>query len=470
MRRVLPALLAAAPAVFASQTVFSVHDDLLAFPQYEVIFSDAFISDSDARFIIDHASSTTQNPPQSSNTKSIESQHRPDTSTDSALDHIFDPTHETYELINLNGERHLCTIPIVDPPVRNETSEAEARANEQKELARATNRGWELLQELDGDCLYYQSGWWSYSFCYNAKIVQFHQLPPKPGQATPVPDPTTMQYVLGRVKTPQKQESKEDEWGNQVEVRKSQQHKDPPKTELQVKGDTRYLVQRMESGTICDLTGKPRRIEIQYHCNPHHTDRIAYIKETTTCAYLMVVHTPRLCHDVAFLPPKETKANSIVCRAIVPDDDITYHKELKTLESQLEAELKSAQKVINIGGLIVGAGKWVNKEGQRMPIPKNFGQEIQERTVEVIARAKSKADGGQIEMASDAELAKLDLDPDKVDQLKKEVQKMAKDKGWTIEVINEPGAVMAIMGIVDEGQEEGDESEEGSEEVFKDEL
>jgi len=196
-----------------------------------------------------------------------------------------------------------------------------------------------------------------------------------------------------------------------------------------------------------------------------HTDRIGYIKEVQTCSYLMVVYTPRLYSDVAFLPPKETKANPIVCRVIVPDDDIPYHKELKALQSQLDETGKPSEKLINIGGVLVGAGKWANKEGQRMPIPANFGMD-KSRYVEVIARAKSKADGGQVEMASDADLAKLDLDPEMVQELKREVQKMAQEKGWKIEVINEPGAEMAIIGTVDGDEED----EEGSEEVFKDEL
>jgi len=33
MRQIIPALLGLAPVALASQTVFSVHDDLLAFPQ-----------------------------------------------------------------------------------------------------------------------------------------------------------------------------------------------------------------------------------------------------------------------------------------------------------------------------------------------------------------------------------------------------------------------------------------------------
>jgi protein OS-9 len=372
----------------------------------------------------------------------------------------------------LKDEKHLCTIPIVDFPPKNETSEAEAKAAEQKELARATDRGWELLQELEGNCLYYVSGWWSYAFCYNKDITQFHQLPTQPGKPMlpPQRDLTTKQFVLGRAKG---KESKEDEWGNQVDVHKGKQSSGPPKTELQVKGDTRYLVQRMEGGTTCDLTGKPRRVEVQFHCNPHVTDRIGYIKEVTTCSYVMVVYTPRLCNDVAFMPLKDNKANSIVCRVIVPEDELKYHAELQKIDANLEAAAKK-ESPINIGGLIVGAGKWMNKEGARMPIPKNFGLENKGIVKELIARAKSKEEGGQVEMASDKVLAKLDLDPKVVEGLKKELQELAKEKGWKIELVNAPGQVREIQGIVDgegeEGSEEGSD-EEGSEEIFyKDEL
>lgn len=367
----------------------------------------------------------------------------------------------------LNGEQHLCTIPIVNTPPKNETSEAEARAAEQKELTRATDRGWELLQDLEGGCLYFVSGWWSYAFCYNNEITQFHQLPPQPGKPMlpPQPDPATKQFVLGRAKG---KDSKDDEWGNQIDMSKKKASEEPPKTELQIKGDTRYLVQKMEGGTTCDLTGKPRRVEVQFHCNPHVTDRIGYIKEVTTCSYLMVVYTPRLCSDVAFQPPKENKANPITCRAVIPEDDFANRAELKKQESQLEAT-SSEEKPINIGGVIVGAGKWMNKEGQRMPIPANFGQENQGKVTEVIARARSKEHGGKVEVASDAELQKLDLDPEMVEELKKEVQKMAKEKGWKIEVVDTPGQEREILGIVD-GEDDDPEEEEGSEEIFKDEL
>jgi protein OS-9 len=433
-----------------------------------VIFSNSFISDADASWIIDHASSTTQDSPQRSSTNSID--HNNPNLHDG---HAFDPARETYEMMYLDDEPYLCAIPVVDPPVRNETLEAEARAAEQKELTRATDRGWELLQDLEGNCLYYVSGWWSYSFCYNSEITQFHPMPAPPGKSSipPQRDPATKQYVLGKAKPSQ---SKEDEWGNQLDVRTGKKKTEPPKTELQIKGDTRYLAQKMEGGTTCDLTGKPRRIEVQYHCNPHVTDRIGYIKEVTTCSYLMVVYTPRLCNDVAFMPPPETKANEIICQAVVSEDDIADRTELRLIEAELDAAGAEAgpEEPINIGGIIVGGGKWTEKEGQRIPIPANFDKGPLGRSVEVIAQAKSKANGGLVELASEATLEKLDLDPDMVDTLRKEVQKIAKDKGWKIEVIDTLGQAREILGIVEEDEDEDEdmEAEEGSDEIYKDEL
>ena len=34
-------------------------------------------------------------------------------------------------------------------------------------------------------------------------------------------------------------------------------------TELEVSNERRYLVQRWENGDICDLTGQPRKVEVQ---------------------------------------------------------------------------------------------------------------------------------------------------------------------------------------------------------------
>lgn len=381
-----------------------------------------------------------------------------------------------YETMWLHEQEYLCTIPIVDMVPRNETSEAEARVAEQKELARANDRGGELLQDLEGQCMYFLSGWWSYSFCYNAGVTQFHQLPPQPGRPAypPQRDPNTKEYVLGRAK-PKRQNNK-GAMGNEMDVHKGVEAATSLTTELQVKGDTRYLVQKMEDGDECDLTGKPRRVEIQYHCKPQSGDKIGWIKEVTTCEYLMVVHTPRLCSDVAFMPPKETKANLISCSMVLPDEDITYWEDLKALEAESNINGESLQtQPLNVGGIIVGGGKYVAKDGEMLPVPANWGTGAQNSVADIIARSTGGSENWLVEILSKEALEKLDLDPEAIEQLKTELQKIVGDKGWKLEVVDVPGEKRKIRVIMDgDGEEEekppAGDSEKGSEEEYKEEL
>lgn len=93
----------------------------------------------------------------------------------------------------------------------------------------------------------------------------------------------------------------------------------------------RYLVQSWGGGTICDMTGMPRRVEVQvghfislsqfvtnpdmgsqFHCNTQSTDRIALIRETAICEYLMVIHTPRLCSEPLFLASGDSSSSEVV--------------------------------------------------------------------------------------------------------------------------------------------------------------
>ena len=74
--------------------------------------------------------------------------------------------------------------------------------------------------------------------------------------------------------------------------------------ELQVKGETCDLFQRLGEGTTCDLTGFEGRIEVQFHCHPQSSDRMGWIKEVSTCSYLMFIYTLRLCSPcIPDLPP-----------------------------------------------------------------------------------------------------------------------------------------------------------------------
>ncbi|CCU75482.1 unnamed protein product [Blumeria hordei] len=455
----------------ASPAIFSVYDDLLAFPKYEIVISETYISNTEASALLSQASPLTL--PQSS---------KPSESTTSFSDQTDEPissnsdSHVSYELIYFHQEPYLCKIPLLETPLRNETLEQETRTAERQELARATVRGWELLQELEDECLYFISGWWSYSFCHNSEVTQFHQLAPQPGiRGPPKRDPSTKQFVLGRATTQNNDRAISWKKGNrnaEMNTRNS-----APRMELQAKGGTRYLVQRLEGGTICDLTGKPRKIEVQFHCSPTATDRIGYIKEVVTCSYLMAIYTPRLCDDVAFLPPKENKAHTITCHTVLPDKDLAKMVELQATGTQLGAESPEAETVEPpkiVGGIVLGAGKWINVDSERMPIPDDFSDEFSQQDdaiVEIIARAKSKTEGGQVEVATEADLKKLDLDPEMIETLRKEVQKLANEKGWKIEIIDAPGQTRKILGIVDGNDDDEEGTGEKNEDVStKDEL
>tara|TARA_R110002003_G_scaffold206_22_gene15863 strand:+ start:2569 stop:3429 length:861 start_codon:yes stop_codon:yes gene_type:complete len=267
----LPAVLRIA---VASQHTFSVFDDLLAFPQYEVIWPDTFITENDATSLLSQRASPSSSSamPASQETQELSKRDKATQAPggEDALEH-------TYEAIVLQGQRYLCSIPTIpdEVPPNSTTTAEEAKAEEAKELVRATDRGWELLEGMKGSCIYYLSGWWSYSFCYKNEVKQFHQLPPSRGVPIypPVEDTSVHSFVLGRYpkeETAKKPERKtlDGERGSKATLDDEGNVKDEAEKGLEVprlesKGSSRYMAQRLSGGTECDLTGRPRKIDVQ---------------------------------------------------------------------------------------------------------------------------------------------------------------------------------------------------------------
>ncbi|KAI0876138.1 glucosidase II beta subunit-like protein-domain-containing protein [Hypoxylon argillaceum] len=332
------------------------------------------------------------------------------------------------------------------------------------------------------------SGWWSYRFCYGQEVVQFHAIASSVKSGPPMRDINTAEYVLGRVPDPHvaSRASRRGQQQQQHQQQRQQQHQReqtdptdpdaaapaPPNTDLQVKGDQRYLVQRMGDGTVCDLTGRERTIEIQYHCSPESTqDRIGWIKEVTTCSYLMMINTPRLCVDVAFQPPKEERANIISCRAIVSESAQADWHARKTLEAQaamVGRAKEAAKSPIVIGGVVVGGRQMLGtgedgKEAPKLSPPRNFrgtnaGAGLH-KLVEIIASATSKDEGGEVNIMTEEQLQELELSPETIESLRKEIQKLAGDRGWQLKMVELPGNNRELVGIIDDDGEEGADAE-----------
>lgn len=95
-----------------------------------------------------------------------------------------------------------------------------------------------------------------------------------------------------------------------------------------------YLLITMDSGTLCDLNGKPRSTRIYYVCYPAGKHEIFLLEESSTCEYEIVVLTPFLCQhpdyrfvviifcyiqsliDISVTRAKESEENKIHCWAV----------------------------------------------------------------------------------------------------------------------------------------------------------
>ncbi|KAH6638122.1 glucosidase II beta subunit-like protein-domain-containing protein [Boeremia exigua] len=484
----------ALPAVLrltlAHQHAFSVFDDLLAFPQYEVAWPDTFILEDDATALLNQ-----QTPLGSTSTGKANSQHTQDLAKHERPSANAPPVEDAlpviYEAVVLQGQRYLCSIPNIpdDVPQHNSTSAEEAKAEEEKELVRATDRGWELLEGMRGNCIYYLSGWWSYSFCYKDEVKQFHQLPPSRGVPIypPVEDTSVYSFVLGRFSKDDKRKKEHarktlgSEQGSKDALDDEGNAPDEEEKALEVprlesKGSSRYMVQRLTDGTVCDLTHEPRKIDVQFHCNPQSADRIAMIKETSTCSYLMVIDTPRLCHDVAFLPPQKNLAHPITCQAVIPATDAEEwtaaalkakaretERLLALAESEDNANTNPLRDITDglegstkrgpvIGGIEVGAKALVGSEGNviEKSVVVGGGKETYVGTV-------ASSDGTQM---SKEEMKRLNIpDPKDVEKLKNNLRKLAGKKGWKLDLVDTPRG-REFRGIIEADDEDEKTSKE----------
>jgi protein OS-9 len=203
------------------------------------------------------------------------------------------------------------------------------------------------------------------------------------------------------------------------------------------------------------------------------------IKEVSTCSYLMVINTPRLCNDVAFMPSQENKAHTISCRHILAESEIPAYTKAKMLETEAaekaaaeaqaladarkketeEAGVKGADEPgsliaallnafdtqhpdrpgrkanygpVNIGGTELGAQQLVGKDGRTIEKGAVAGGKVKEVYVATVATS----DGKQL---SKEEMRKLEIyNPKEVEGYKKQLRKMSQGRPWKLELVDTP--------------------------------
>ncbi|KAJ2751194.1 Protein OS-9 [Coemansia pectinata] len=185
--------------------------------------------------------------------------------------------------------RMLCQMPRVNDTLSEDTVPEE----EDVDPVVAVKRGEELLEPLKDRCLTYAGGWWTFEYCHNQYVRQFHALgPDKSGNTQEI------EFRLGL-------HSKRMELYDDEKVRRI--------------GRSRYLTQVWGGGTLCDMTREPRDVEIEYHCDPHGPERIAMVEEVEVCSYAMIINTPRLCADPMFYDTAASAVYDIKCQHVLAD-------------------------------------------------------------------------------------------------------------------------------------------------------
>lgn len=250
-------------------------------------------------------------------------------------------------MTSANGQQFWCSVPAA--PAVNASSTASFRGTADLEArkqlrAKGISRGVALIESLRGTCLYLRQGWFTYSFCYDQEVRQFHEVQ-RIGATRPVEDPNSDAYVLGQAPSlsppPELQHPRHDSGNPTAAAAAAALARSAPETDegettthtIQVflgggdllgqgRENGMYLAQKWDGGTLCDKTGAPRQVEIQYHCNTETTDRIALVREVAICQYVMLIHTPRLCTEPLFLEGRtdeQDPENVIECRPVVDE-------------------------------------------------------------------------------------------------------------------------------------------------------
>ncbi|QLQ79776.1 hypothetical protein HG537_0C04250 [Torulaspora globosa] len=180
------------------------------------------------------------------------------------------------------GDSLSCYIPT--GAAKNQDTIAELNEIElEAVLSSNLKNGIELITQSFNGCISYLSGFWNYEFCSDTGLAQFH------GNSKT----TSLYYVLGRAKP-------------SVDDREFQ---------LLYNDLGYYISEIMGSGDICDVTGRPRVVEVQYICRPAAGPAtIQWVREVKTCHYEIQVAVPQLCSlELLSKNGDEDISGSIVC-------------------------------------------------------------------------------------------------------------------------------------------------------------
>ncbi|PKI33182.1 protein OS-9 homolog [Punica granatum] len=222
-----------------------------------------------------------------------------------------DDDQESVVMPNKDGQKFLCYLPKVEKSKNGRSTSQQNMSSmvmeSEKRIKLKTPD--ELLEVLKGPCFVRQEGWWSYEFCYQKQLRQFHLEDEK----------VVQEFVLGvydEEATVAFNQNLSD-----VSTLKDPRSKDAAQ---------RYHAHQYTNGTVCDLTNQPRGTEVRFVCAEPRA-MITSITELSTCKYALTVQVPTLCKHPLFQEEKPVK-HTVNCN-VLPRD---YKENKAEVDEKLE--------------------------------------------------------------------------------------------------------------------------------------
>ncbi|KAJ3230327.1 Protein OS-9 [Chytriomyces hyalinus] len=228
-------------------------------------------------------------------------------------------SEQNTQIMAIEGTQYLCSLPNLQEQRRKMIAE-EALSTSYGEISLSNNqKAYELIEGLNQGCMNWTSNYWIYSYCHEDRVIQYSNFPEgyKP-----------VKYLLGIYRdTP----ADETFYGDRSMAAKGG-------SELRnIDGEgNRYLRMWYGEGDWCN-TGLRRVVQIQFTCC--RNEHIARVQETTTCQYVMFIHTPRACHDLFKAKSAAPSIqNNIICTPILKENTMLREREDSSAPSTLSLQ------------------------------------------------------------------------------------------------------------------------------------
>lgn len=216
------------------------------------------------------------------------------------------------EIMKHDNKTFVCTLPVTPEPLTESENTVDLVQWNETELAQAKSDAVKRLSVLKDTCIHHRISWFTYTFCYDREVSQYHaEGSLLQTHERPIPSDDVMFFYLGKFTHKPNGDANY-------------------KTRVKFDGDRNYLSYSLNGGTLCDLTGRNRSVEVQFYCYPDVPDSILYIKEIRSCEYQLGIATNKLCSNPVFAGPEKEEALKVECQQVLQSSDIASWKERST--------------------------------------------------------------------------------------------------------------------------------------------